>query len=359
MKTDKQNVILIGAGRYGNGLVGKKYKEGKIAGRVCAVVDPNISQISKSPDYNFERVPGFETFEKVSPNLINKNTVAEIATLPSSVPDIFNKLIKKGIKKIILPKPVTSNLDVYKEMMNKVKKNNVQTAIASNWHYSEITDLTKELIEKIQGKRKTSIKYKDEVRLIPKGLDIERVEVEYSKKKEKLDTAPPSQELPHAIQILYSLGLTDFKNQEPDLYISKQSKSRVNVEYNNIKGIKNGIEINSDLQKDDLENNKRERKLKIYLNDDDPDPDITADYDVDFKDGICTKPGCVSVDIEKNGKRTLWYQHIFEDNLETMYKPIFKYFKTGRKSNTLNMKDYLPVIEQISKAQDKWDLIVK
>ena len=38
-------VLLIGAGRYGNGLVGRKYREKEFGAELVCVVDPKIDEI--------------------------------------------------------------------------------------------------------------------------------------------------------------------------------------------------------------------------------------------------------------------------------------------------------------------------
>ncbi len=353
------NVILIGAGRYGNGLIGKKYADNKIDAKLSAVVDPKIGEISKKDGFVLSNVPQYDTFERVSKELKTESSVAELAVVPDIIPMLFNKIKISGIKKIIFPKPVASSQKEFNKMRKEANEGDIQTAIASNWHYSEITKQTRDVVDKIKtGSTNCNSPIANELEFIPNGLEIKKVELEYNKKHETLQIPPPSQEMPHALQIIYSTGLSDFNGVKRVMAPEKQSKSAVNIEYQNVKGIEGGIVLNSDLRKGDACAQNRERVLKIYLNDDDNEADIITDYDAVFKDGKPIKLGNIKVDIQKDGTSTFFQKEIKEDNLEVMYKDIFEYFKTGDDKAVLTLDKYAPVMAEISYAQRTWDKIV-
>ncbi|MBQ3641231.1 hypothetical protein II906_04820, partial [bacterium] len=58
-------VLLIGAGRYGNGLVGRKYAKGELKAKLAGVVDPKIDEIKKSPSYFLQGIPAYHSIEEV------------------------------------------------------------------------------------------------------------------------------------------------------------------------------------------------------------------------------------------------------------------------------------------------------
>jgi len=358
------NVILIGAGRYGNHLVGRKYIDGEINGYLIGVVDPNIDKIKKQPDYTLKDTPTYRSIEEIPCDVFDKKTVAELAIVPKIIPDNFLTLAKKGIKNIILPKPVTSDSDSFQKMKDAAKKYDIKTAVASNWHYSTIVNISKAIIDKTKGK-KVSVppEYKKELDKTLSDIGIKKIEIDYNKQNEVLTIDPPSQELPHALQIVYSTGLTDFKNVKMSLDPKKQSKSRVNVKIEDKKSkIEGGILINSDLNMGDKLTRQRERLLKIYLDDEDRAPDIVIDYDAKFTpSGKCIKHPYIKYDVTKDGKRVHWEKEITEDNMNVMYDKIFGYFN-GDKSATrtaLTLDRYTPISNCICNVQKMWENIVK
>lgn len=355
-------VILIGAGRYGNGLVGSKYAKGDYFGtKIDSVVDPEIKNIEKQEGYNLADAKKYDSFDKIPDENLDENTIVEMAVVPEIIPEIFNRITNRGIKKVILPKPVTHDFASFQNMKQVSDKKGIKSVVASNWHYSDITKLTREIISKLVGagtEGKIAKKHNFDIDSLNGKFEIENVEIEYSKKHEVLTIDPPSQEMPHALQILYSTGIFDFGDEKYYLDPNKQSKSAVHVEFKKVPGIKEGITINSDLQKGDKTNLRRERLLKIYLNDDDPEADIITDYDAQFEKGICTKPASIMVDITKDGKTTKLSTEILEDNMDVMYESMFDYLR-GENNNALTIDDYEPIAMKISQIQTDWEKALK
>lgn len=352
------DVILVGAGRYGNGLVGRKYKEHEFDANLVGVVDPKIDEIKQGDSYRLGDTPTFKTIDEI-PSSVLGNSITEIALIPQLIPKVFDDLSRKGSKKIILPKPVTPDYTAYKKMLETLKQQGMKAVVASNWYYSQITELTKNLLAKIQGNKVPNPdlveQYADKFDVMDRHFKIQKVEVEYNKKDEVLTIDPPSQELPHALQIVYSTGITDFDGT--DMYVNPdtQTRSSVSLDLTNVSDVEGGIHINSDLKMGDRLDKKRERLLKVYLDDDDPEPDIIVDYDAQFApDGTCQKLPEISCDLKKNGKRVAWKIPILEDNLNVMYERMLG-FLGEKQSDALTLEKYQPVAENISKAQQLWE----
>ena len=356
------NVILIGAGRYGNGLVGSKYAKGNYFGtKIDSIVDPEIKNIAHQENYNLKGAKEFDSFDKIPDENIDGNTIVEMAVVPEIIPEIFERITKRGVKKVILPKPVTHDFASFQKMKKISDEKGIKSVVASNWHYSDITKLTREILFKVVGGTpdgKTAKKHNFDLDKIEGKFEIENVEIEYSKKHEVLTIDPPAQEMPHALQILYSAGIFDFGDEKYYLDPEKQTKSAVHVEFKKVPGIKHGITINSDLQKGDKTDLRRERLLKIYLNDDDPEADIIADYDAQFEKGVCTKPANITVDITKDNKTTKLKTEILEDNMDVMYESMFDYLR-GENNNALTIDDYEPIALKISQIQTDWEKALK
>ena len=353
-------VLLIGAGRYGNGLVGRKYREKEFGAELGYVVDPKIDEIKAREDYRLGSTPTYRNLEEIPKESFDKNLVAEIALIPNHIVDVYARLINLGARKVILPKPVAQDFDSFEKIKEISDKNNVQTAVASNWHYSKITEFLRAILDKTKGEEVSDSdildEYKHKLKTVKEGFEIEKVEIEYNKKEEVLTIDPPSQELPHALQIAYSCGLTDFENSNFIVDKDKQTESRVHVKVET-PHVKDGIEINSDLNMGERLNKRRERIVRIYLNDDDPEADIVADYDAQFdQHGNCLKKPKISYKITKGDEQTIWSEEITEDNMNTMYEKIFSYFRGENKGikEALTLEKYEPISRAICTIQELW-----
>ena len=352
-------VLLIGAGRYGNGLVGRKYAKGELKAKLAGVVDPKIDEIKKSPSYFLQGIPAYHSIEEVPATCI-KDCVSEIALVPQIVPDTVKKLASEGAKKFILPKPVAISSEDFNSILNITEDKSIDAVVASNWHYSGITKMTKALINKltdkpIDDKDKLPQNFADKLNELSGGYKIDRVEVEYNKKFETLAIDPPLQELPHALQIVYSTGCTDLKGNTLVMNKALQSKSRVNIGLTGIKSIKEGINLNSDLQMQEKLDKKRERLLKVYLEKNGEKVTVTTDYDADFTpNGICIKRP--SIQYEAVGAPEYnWKYEINEDNMNVMYGQIFDYMR-GERNGALTVEDYSPISSLLCQAEQLWKI---
>lgn len=356
-------VLLIGAGRYGNSLVGKKYVSGVFGVKLAGVVDPKIDTIKKSMTYHLQGVPTYRSLDDVSKTCI-ENCVIDIATIPQVIPTTFKKLVDRGAKKVILPKPVTTDSGEYDEILNATEVKNMDTLVASNWHYSNITKMTKALIAKLTGEPidsydKLPNSYISKLNDLPENCTIDKVEVQYNKKNEVLTIDPPMQELPHALQIVYSTKCTTLKDVEPIMDKFLQTKSRVNVDFQNVKSVKNGISLNSDLQMKDKLDKNRERILKVYLDKDGEKVVLTTDYDAVFNSaGICLKKPRIKYE-NPSAPHTNWEYTIDEDNMNVMYNDMFNYMQGEKNNNALTIHKYNPISKVLCKVQRIWEQVTQ
>ena len=355
-------VLLIGAGRYGNDLIGRKYMSGELGVKLAGIVDPKIDEIKNAANFCMHNIPTYHSIYDVPSKLV-RECINELAIVPEIIPQVYGVLGDKGAKKVILPKPVATSYKDYREIMDITEKNNIQALVSSNWHYSAITDYTKNLLDKLTNKvsnRSVNDKnFHNKLSELDSNFYIDKVSVEYNKKDEVLTIDPPIQELPHALQIVYSTGLTDLKKIKLIMQKFMQSKSRVNVSLKNVNGINDGISLNSDLQMGDKLKDRRERSLNIFLhNDDGVKARIFADYDARFENGICKKPPSLSYECTYGDKKEHWEQIINEDNMNVMYEAILGAFK-GYEGEGLTLKLYKPIVEVLSKVQETWENIVR
>ena len=348
-------VLLIGAGRYGNNLVGRKYRNGELGVKLAGVIDPKIDEIKQSASYCMDGIPTYHSLDEV-PYELTKNTVADVALIPQIVPQIFGNIANKGIKKVILPKPVTTNFEEYKELCSIVDENNIQALVASNWHYSDITNRLRSLVKEVAYNGSgTSTDKKICQELRDTDFDVNSIAVEYSKKDETLAIDPPLQELPHALQILYSTGLVkDLKSIRTVMDKKLQSESRVNLKMQNVDGVREGITVNSDLKSGNKLKSNRERKVEILLDEDINKGKITADYDAVFDaDGTCKKYPEIVYEYNDGPTPQKISYVIKEDNINKMYEEMFKTMN-DESNRSLTIDDYKPLAEYLSDVEAKW-----
>jgi hypothetical protein len=366
MDTTAHNVTLVGAGRYGDGLIGSKYIQGKFApdARLNSVVDPNGLRENTC----LSGVPLKKNFLEWKTDLNREpdiNDVVEIALKPEIVPRAFHDYVGLGISKFILPKPVTYDEKKLCEMQQTVEDKGIRTAITSQEHYSLLTRFTKAILNRIQGKPyklpdELCEQAKEDFEKLPRsGCKVKHVKIEQEKERENIsDTTPPSCEFPHEVEILSSTDIINF-NKEQNPFIVSATRSRMDVHYYD-KNIKEGIDISTDLEKKADTPSGRKFEMKVFLDDGDNKPDIITDYDVRFNNGSseCLKSGSVEVNIAQGAKTVHWKEQINENKLIQMYKRIFAAFKkpaTEGDKDILTLKKYIPSAKQVMKAQKNWE----
>jgi len=201
---DTSAVTLVGYGRYGN-YIGPKYARAGFGWDIQAVIDPALTSAAfaetvlgrKRPDTRL-----FTAFEQWNLHYFSKLSVSEKAcvvvelALPAArVLDAARQFIIAGVTQLILPKPVVDSPDDLEALCDLVSRYEVKAAVASQWFYSSIPKIIARDLRRL-----TSVP-------LGKRFDLDRVVIEFSKENGH-DIAPaPLCELPHALQILESVGL--------------------------------------------------------------------------------------------------------------------------------------------------------
>jgi CRP-like cAMP-binding protein len=281
------DVTLVGYGRYGRLHIGPKYATNSTLWNMAAIVDPLLTR----PQYRVSRlgltrpdVPIFATFDDWRHEYFSKldeaakaKHVVEIALRPDVVYDQTVLYMRAGIKNVILPKPVTVNHEQFDQLSEEVTKHGVKAAVASQWHYSDLPRLIRREIKRLVGQPHERL---TDVRL-------HRVELEFSKENgAAISATPPLSELPHAMQLLESIGLVDLAQHQPDVSGDEVS---VEVVYRPA-NITEGIHVRASLDWTPDEQIKlqyphwdiQNRSLKVYLHQNQSDPSVSVDFWVKF-----------------------------------------------------------------------------
>jgi CRP-like cAMP-binding protein len=331
------DVTLVGYGRYGRLHIGPKYATNSTLWNIAAIVDPLLTR----PQYRVSRlgltrpdVPIFATFDDWRHEYFDKlddaakaKHVVDIALRPDIVCEQALLYLRAGIKNMILPKPVTVNHEQFDQLSEEVAKHNVKAAVASQWHYSDLPRLIRREIKRLVGQPHERL---TDVRL-------HRVELEFSKENgAAISATPPLSELPHAMQLLESIGLVDLAQHQPAV---SGDEDCVEVVYRPT-NITEGIHVRASLDWTPNEQIKlqyphwdvQNRSLKVYLHQDHIDPSISVDFWVKFdRTGrFAIRPGKLTITETSSSDNNCIPIDYVDDQLMNMLCKIYAAFDQER-----------------------------
>ena len=108
--------------------------------------------------------------------------------------------LRAGVKNVILPKPVTTSRELFERLTEEVTERGVNAAVASQWHYSDLPRIIRREIKRAGRTTRWAF-----------GRYPTAIESSWTSRKENgvaISATPPLSELPHAIQLLESIGLS-------------------------------------------------------------------------------------------------------------------------------------------------------
>lgn len=365
---------IVGYGRYGNNYIGPKYAKSGYSWEIAAIVDPRINSCIFERSVLGEHKPQtslFQSFTEWYENyftLLNDTQkaqqVIEIALKPELVYEQVMLYIEAGVKHFILPKPVVINQQDLLRMTAIVQKHQVKAAVASQWHYSDIPKIIRREVKRMMGLPKTGKTPQSTIHSICK------VEVNFSKENGLVyATTPPLLELPHALQLLTSIGLIDFDKHVPEV---SGTDTVVNVIYRP-DNIRQGVHIQASIDMQPSPHFKsnyptwdiQERSLKIYFEGNSIQPDVEADFWIKFNRSgdVAIRPGkLVIVDADEYGHQQILVRNFIEDQLLQMNLKIYESFQQNfiefqNDSRILSLERYASIGQQIMLIQHVWESV--
>ncbi len=370
-KNQKLQTTIVGYGRYGNKYIGPKYAKNNYSWEAVAVVDPEITNNKFQQSILGKHKPQTELFksfedwyknyfEKLGENEKSKQIV-EIALKPELVYSQALLYIEAGIKNIILPKPVVINQKELLKLTEIVEKHQVKAAVSSQWHYCQLPKFIKREITRFSPHlyNKNGIS------------SIYKIELNYSKENGfAYQTKPPLLELPHALQLVHSIGLVDFNKDTPEV---RGTDTEVNIVYRP-EGITEGIHIHTsiDMKPSAYIKNQsplwdiQDRSLKIYLSKNSVQPELEVDFWVKFDSSgeVAIRPGKLMIlDNQFTDKPEILELNFLEDQLLKMNQAIYKAFRQNivefENDNTvLSLKKYGLIGQQIMVIKELWEATI-
>lgn len=381
LNTSSFQTTIVGYGRYGNNYIGPKYAKSGCPWQTVAVVDPLITPYTFKQSILGQKQPQISLFQSFSEwyenyfDLLDDNQkarqVVEIALKAEFIYEQVLLYIKAGVKHFILPKPVVVNQQELFNLTEIVQKYQVKAAVASQWHYCQIPKIIQREIKRIHKLPKTVQSFlpwdKSRQANLP---SLYKVEINFSKENGlAYATTPPLLELPHALQILTTVGLIDFNKHVPEV---SGTDTMVNVIYRP-QYIKQGVHIHAsnDLQPDLPVKSQfplwdiQERSLKIYSSSKSLQPDLEVDLWIKFDSSgeLAIRPGkLVITDTDEQGLQQRLALNFVEDQLLEMNLKIYEAFqqsftKFQNDSRILSLQGYNSVGQQIMLIQQLWETV--
>ena len=368
---------IVGYGRYGKNYIGTKYAKNGYLWEIVSIVDPVITSSLFTDSILGQNQPQtylFQSFRQWHDNYFKylnnqekARQVIEIALKPELVYEQLILYIDAGVKNFILPKPVVINRQEMLQIAEIIDRYKIKAAVASQWYYSDFPKFIKREIQKIikEKKQKLSLTSNNNSS-IP---NLYKVEIDFSKENGlAYTTDPPLLELPHALQLLSSIGIIDFNH-----YCSLPEVSGTNTFVNaiyQVKNIKNKVHVRSNI--DMLANaaikkehplwDIQERRLKIYFDEENTQPNIEVDFWIkfDYSGDFVLRPGKLIIkDNENCSNQEQLVLNIVDDQLLNMNLKIYEAFQQNfvdfqNDRNILSLERYLPIGQQIMLIQNIW-----
>ncbi|MBV6626731.1 MAG: Gfo/Idh/MocA family oxidoreductase [Rivularia sp. (in: Bacteria)] len=367
-EVEKLQTTIVGYGRYGNKYIGPKYAKNSYSWETVAVVDPLITKSKFSESVLGRKRPQtelFKSFEEWYENYFAKldnneksRQVIEIALKPELVYSQALLYIEAGVKNIILPKPVVVNQKELSRLTELVKKHQVKAAVSSQWYYCQLPKFIKREIKRIAP----NFYHKNGI------PSIHKIEVDFSKENGcAYQTKPPLLELPHALQLVSSIGLADLSKDIPEV---SGTDTAVNIVYRS-EAIREGIHIHTNIDIKPLTYLKKqfplwdiqERSLKIYLWENSVQPELEVDFWVKFDSSgeLAIRPGKLRIlDSELTDKPEILELTFQEDQLLRMNQCIYQAFaqnaaEFNNNETVLSLEKYGSIGQQIMQIMRLWE----
>lgn len=354
---------IVGYGRYGNYYIGPKYAKRGFPWEVVSVVDPLLTRerfaVSVLGRNRLDTLL-FRSFQEwydgyfaqLAPDQRAKQVV-EIPLKPDLIYDQLMQYIDAGVKQLILPKPVVMNQTQLSRLIERVARDQIKAAVASQWYYSDFPRIIQRELRRLAAEQRIG--------------RVNRVEIEFSKEHGlAYATPPPLLELPHVLQLLDAIGLVDVTQDTAD---TVGTQTMVALTYHP-KHITDGVYVRASTdyhptaaQKHKYPNwDYQKRTLTVYFDDDPAIPCLMIDFWIKFirSGDIAIRPGQLRIyDAGSSDPRYLEL-HFVEDQLLTINRTIYETFTASfeqfqRDPRVLSLERYRAIGEHLMAIQEAWD----
>jgi CRP-like cAMP-binding protein len=353
---------IVGYGRYGNNYIGPKYAKPGYPWQAVAIVDPHLTRGRFAVSMLGRRCPDcllFRSFQEWYEGYFAQLTpdrrarqVVEIPLKPELLYEEVLRYIDAGVKQLILPKPVVMNRTQLHALIDRVAHERIKAAVASQWCYSDFPRIIRREIQRISADQRAA--------------RVQRVDIEFSKEHGlAYATPPPLLELPHALQLLSSIGLIDVAHDTPEVVGTATMVALTYRPPHIIDGVY--VRASTDYQPPALQKRSspnwdyQERTLNVYFERDPSIPRLMIDFWIKFirSGDIAIRPAQLRLyEPDEQGPRYLEL-HFVDDQLLTMNRMIYASFDQEfelfqRDPLVMSLERYRAIGEHLMMIQEDW-----
>ncbi len=353
---------IVGYGRYGNHYIGPKYAKPGYPWQAVAIVDPHLTRDAFAVSMLGRRCPDcllFRSFQEWYDGYFAQLTpdrraqqVVEIPLKPELLYEQVMRYMDAGVKQLILPKPVVMNQAQLHALIDRVARERIKAAVASQWWYSDFPRIIRREIQRIVSDERAG--------------RVQRVEIEFSKEHGlAYATPPPLLELPHVLQLLSSIGLIDVAHDTPEVVGTATLVALTYRPQHVIDGVY--VRASTDYQPPALQKRSsphwdyQERTLNVYFEADPSAPRLMIDFWIKFirSGDIALRPARMRLyEPDEQGARYLEL-HVVDDQLLTMNRLIYASFDQEfelfqRDPRVMSLERYREIGEHLMTIQDDW-----
>jgi CRP-like cAMP-binding protein len=354
---------IVGYGRYGNNYIGPKYAKTGYPWDVAAIVDPTltpqrfaVSVLGRGkPDTRLFRTfdewhAGY--FTRLGPEQ-QKRHVVEIPLKPELLFDQALRYMDAEVRQFILPKPVVMNGAQLRGLIDRVERDRIKAAVASQWYYSDFPRVIRRELRLLSAERGDA--------------PIHKVESEFSKEHGlAYATPPPLLELPHVLQLLCSTGLIDIPRDTPDV---RGTPTLVELAYHP-QEIVDGVYVRAGTDYRPSPGEKRNypnwdyqlRVLKVFFDANAAEPELAIDFWIKFirSGDIAIRPGQIRIRDAGDAAPRFLELNFVDDQLLRMNRAIFAAFaqpyeRFQHDPRVLSLERYRAIGEQLMAIQAAWE----
>jgi len=302
-------VTIVGAGHYARSIVSRKYAECPLAS-LHGVISPHAppERLLGTPLEGLPLARSAAEWRRLH-GAPGYRDMFDLCVHPEAVLSALLPLVDVGARMFVFPKPLATTRAGLDEIVAVVRNAGLKVAVASQWHYSQVTAAVRDAAAKLKAPL--------------------QIEMDFSQRFDPVQRehyTPYTALLPHMLQILHTAGLWRWDGS--DVVRREESPTCVRME---LTSASQGTALTLHT---DIDVAVRRRLVTIS---DRTGRRIKADFLGVFRDGIAEKYPAVDID----GHRT----EIVEDNIAVMVRQEINGFVDG--GSYLDLEGYLPINEAL------------
>ena len=354
---------IVGYGRYGNHYIGPKYAKPGYPWEVVSVVDPLLTRGRFAVSVLGGADPTHCSFARFRSgmtgtlhNLRPINAARQVVEIPLK-PDLALRSAdavyrcRSQAGDLAQACRDESHAPARSDRAGRPRAD--KAAVASQWYYSDFPRIIRRELQRVAAELRTA--------------RVHRVEIEFSKEHGlAYATPPPLLELPHAPQLLNSIGLVDVTQDTPEI-VGTPTMVALNIIRSRSRtgciSVRASDYHPPAVQKHNYPSwDYQQRTLNVYFDDDPTIPRLMIDFWVKFirSGDIAIRPGQFRIYDTGASQPRYLELHFVEDQLLNMNRTIYETFAEAfeqfqRDPRVLSLERYRAIGEHLMAIQEAWE----